>query len=300
MVDEPLAASVVVCTHRPQSPIARCLASIRGQALPRECFEIIVVDNAPSARPPLAEFADVHWLHEARGGLSLARNSGVAAARGAVIAFIDDDATADRDWLANLLAAFETDQTIACVGGPIELALPTERPRWHDAALDGWWSRFDPPPETLTVVTNFSQLPYGANLAVRRSVLNELNGFSADWGRGRENLSGGEDLEFCLRVMRAGHRVCTTSRAKVLHHIDAGRMTLEYLWRVSREAGISLAGLQTHDSPFGYLGKSIMQWAKATYPLKRMSRGRRLNHLLQGRMYLTAAISPGPGSRPQH
>lgn len=298
MADEPLAASVVVCTHRPMSPLARCLASIGGQALPRERFETIIVDNAPSARLPLAEFANVRWLHEARGGLSLARNSGVAAARGEVVAFIDDDATADRDWLANLLAAFATDPTIACVGGAIELVLPADRPRWHDAALDGWWSRFDPP-QALTVVTEFSQLPYGANLAVRRSVLNELNGFSADWGRGRENLSGGEDLEFCLRVMRAGHRVCTSGRAKVLHHIDPERMTLDYLWRVSREAGISLAGLQTHQSTAGYLGKSIVQWAKAVYPLKRMSRGRRLNHLLQGRMYLTAAFSGRSDSRPQ-
>jgi GT2 family glycosyltransferase len=294
MAEEPLAASVVVCTHRAISSLSACLDSIRGQSLPRDRFEIIVVDNAPSARGPLAEFADVRWLREARGGLSLARNTGVAAARGEIVAFIDDDATADRDWLASLLAAFGTDQTIACVGGRIELDLPADPPGWYDAALDGWWSRFDPPSESPTLVTGYSQLPYGANLAVKRSVLNELKGFDVDWGRGRDNLRGGEDLEFCLRAMRTGYRVCTTGLAKVSHHIDAGRMTLDYLWRVSREAGVSLSGLERHESRAGYFGKSMMQFTKAVYPLKRMSRGRRLNHLLQGRMYLTAAICPRP------
>jgi hypothetical protein len=101
-------------------------------------------------------------------------------------------------------------------------------------------------------------------------------------------------LEFCLRAMRGGYRVCTTDRARVLHKIETDRMTLGYLWRISREAGVSLAGLQFQDSAAGYVGKAIVQCAKAAFPAPSMPRGRRLNHLLQARMYLTAALSPPP------
>jgi GT2 family glycosyltransferase len=295
--------SVAVCTTRPWEAVKRCLDSLFAQTLAWGRFEILVVDNSPQRRevpqwlssraagePDASDTGLVRWLHEPRVGLSYARNLAARQAAGELIAYIDDDATAEAGWLENMIAPFASDPSVACVGGTIRLAFPPRLPRWYHSSLDGWWSRYDACPDGVTDAIGYSSLPFGANLAIRKSVWAKLDGFDVRMGRGSGILGGGEEIDFCLRARLAGLRVCITPAGVVVHHVESQRMGLAPLWREAREAGLSLAALQPQVSGGGFLRQAFVQLLKCGYPFGLLPLGRRLNYLLRGRMFLVAAL----------
>lgn len=297
MTSLPLAATVVVCTNRRWEYALVCLDSLLSQVIPGGSFEVLVVDNAPVRREP-PEYSrrgavDVRWLHEGEAGLSHARNLGAREARAGLVAYIDDDATAGPQWLANLLQPFSVDDGIAVVGGAIRVSVPGDLPWWYDASLEGWFSRFDVPSGGVRRVEGFGSLPYGANLAIRKSAWEELGGFDTALGRRGADLAGGEDLEFSLKAMVAGYAVCTVPDAAVLHHISADRIRLCGLWHVAREAGLSLSRLDSESSRRGWLREAAVLFMKSLCPLPSIGVGRRLNFFLRSRLYLTAALHRG-------
>src|SRR5262249_59818429 len=99
--------SVVVCTRDRPEALARCLASLRSsRARPRE---LLVVDNASSGdgtQRVVAGIPGVRYLREPRPGLAIARNTGVRATTGALVAFTDDDVVVDPNWLSHLARPF--------------------------------------------------------------------------------------------------------------------------------------------------------------------------------------------------
>ena len=140
------AISVVVCTFRRPAALAAALASVAAQTLPPDAYEVVVVNN------DLADVATSRTVSELRDrcfadrpdrlrlvacpfrGLSFARNAGIAAARGAIVSFIDDDAVASPDWLARVQDAFASHPGAGVVGGRVTLDLPEPRPRWAKRA----------------------------------------------------------------------------------------------------------------------------------------------------------------------
>jgi len=119
--------SIVVPTFARPAALARCLDGIAAldRAVP---FEVVVVDDGgPEPLDALvAERAarlDVHLVRQTRGGPAAARNTGAARARGAWLAFLDDDCTPDQGWLAVLVRELERDDR-RLLGGSVENALP--------------------------------------------------------------------------------------------------------------------------------------------------------------------------------
>jgi len=295
------AASVIICSNRPLENLGPCLESLRNQSVGGG-FEVIVVDNAPIIRAipdnvrRIEAKLPLRWGCERQIGLSNARNLGARLATGEILAYIDDDVTAERGWLQNLAEPF-VDDHVACVGGAISLSLPVTLPRWYGPALEGWFSRYDPP-LGISQVADFAELPYGANLALRRSLWEQLGGFDVSIGRRGRDWAGGEDLEFCLRAMAAGYSVLRTSAARVLHHISADRLTMSYLWRVSRQAGLTLARLDPAGSRAKWMRESLILLLKSCYPFANLGADRRLNYLLRSRLFGAAAMRRRPNSRP--
>jgi GT2 family glycosyltransferase len=313
-VSDNLGASVAVCITRPWEVVKGCLDSLFAQRLSCGKFEILVVDNSPQRRdvpewltsrtdgvrtdaaPRERDVRDtqvgptVRWLHEPRVGLSHARNLAAREAASELVAYIDDDATAEAGWLENMIAPFAGDPSVGCVGGTIRLAFPPGMPRWYHSSLDGWWSRYDPCPGGVRDAADYSSLPFGANLAIRKSAWVKLGGFDVRMGRGSGVVGGGEEIDFCLRARLEGLRVCTTPAGVVVHHIESQRIGLAPLWREAREAGLSLAALQTDASGIGFLRQGAVQLLKCGYPFGLLPLGRRLNYLLRGRMFLVAAL----------
>lgn len=216
--------SVIVCTrHRPDD-LKRCLASLaRCNPAP---IEIIVVDNAPETdrvRAIVEAVPGAFYVPEPRPGLSCARNTGMAAARGAIFAFTDDDVEVYPNWLLPISAAF-ADQAVGCVTGQVMPAslksaaafsfefdyggLATGLlPKTFDAAFfrQPWG---EPPPVW--------KVGAGASMALRRNVVADVGPFDERLGAGASGCS--EDSELFHRAIGAGWTCRYEPLSIVFHH----------------------------------------------------------------------------------
>ncbi len=224
------AVSVVVCafTEDRWQDLCRVLGSLRAQT--EEPGEIIlVIDHCPSLlRRARVAFPDVTIVpNHFQKGLAGGRNTGVAHAWGDVVAFIDDDAYADPEWLGRL-ADHYMDPSVLGVGGLVEPAWEHGRPGWFPPELDwvvgcsyvGMRSGLGP-------VRNF----IGANMSFRREILAEIGGFSIELGRVDSNPFGCEETELCLRVSQRypGAILLYEPAAAVHHRVREQRARWRYL-----------------------------------------------------------------------
>jgi glycosyltransferase involved in cell wall biosynthesis len=235
--------SVVICVYTEDrwDQICAAVQSVREQSLP--CAEILVVvdynralyDRLEAAMPDVsvAENTDAK-------GLSGARNTGLALARGEFVTFLDDDATAHADWLKFMTDSFDN-PAITGVGG---LTLPnweTSRP---------WWM----PEEFYWVVgCNYLGMPpsgapvrnlLGGNMSFRREVFDLVDGFASGIGRtaGKRPL-GCEETEFCIRLRQRspGAVLIMDHRAMIWHYVSGKRGAFSYFLSRCYAEGISKA-----------------------------------------------------------
>lgn len=198
-VQPPLAGSLIVCTRNRAQKLLQCLSSIRTlDALDR--WELVVVDNGStdSTSAVLDSFRTGYpWrmisVNEARPGLGRARNAGVAAAAGPLLAFTDDDCYPKPDFLVQVERAFE-DPDLGYMGGRIELFNHEDAPitiRVTDERI--------PIAAGQLVRTGIIQ---GANMACRRAVVDEVGAFDPEFGAGTPFPA--EDVDFAARASVAG------------------------------------------------------------------------------------------------
>lgn len=233
--------SVVICAYSNErwQDLLQAIESVRQQSMPRMEI-IVVVDNNPGLLEQLRnQVSDIKAL-ENRGtrGLSGARNTGIAAAQGAIIAFIDDDAVAEPGWLEKIKAAYRPE--VLGVGGPIEPMWLQGRPRWFPAEFDwvvGCTFR-GLPVETAAV----SKL-IGCNMSFRREVFDALGGFRTDMGRVGTHPLAGEETEFSLRVCQRWPEksLIYEPSARVKHRVPAKRANVRYFRARCYGEGLSKA-----------------------------------------------------------
>jgi succinoglycan biosynthesis protein ExoM len=230
----PTLISIGMCTLRRPS-LARTLASIRNQRLPeRMSLEVVVVDNdqAGSAEPVVTDFAaqvlfEVRYSIEPRGGLSSARNRVLSLARGDWIALIDDDETAEPDWLTELISCARRFEAQGVVGRVCPQYEAAAAPSWvADSGVFDLWL-----PATGTRI--------GADDALSGNALLDARFLRAHSLRFNEafNSTGGEDTDFFARLIECGGLVVSSREAVVHEIIGRDRMTPEYLVRRSLRVG---------------------------------------------------------------
>nr|WP_258308280.1 glycosyltransferase [Streptomyces sp. NWU339] len=224
----PPRASVVVATRERAGQLARALDSILAQDHPG--FEVVVVDNAPVSDETrdLVErkYGErVRYVCEPVPGLATAHNTGLAAARGEVIAFTDDDVVADPRWLTELTAPFASDPGLGCATGlilPARLRTPAQvLLESHGGFAKGFtpttYDPKDPPRDEPLFPFTAGRFGSGANMAFRAEVLRGVGGFDPATGAGTPAW-GGDDLYGFVRVLAQGHRLHYTPGALVWHH----------------------------------------------------------------------------------
>lgn len=223
------AISVIVCTYRNPAMLADTVASLVDQTLPPDRYEILVIDNNSRDETPevTARFPTARYLFEGVQGLSAARNLGVREARAPILAFIDDDGLACREWLEELLAVYDADPDVWAAGGPAKEKWEEEPPEWLD-------NTFFPALSVLAWGNEPRQLFWperviGVNCSFRREVFDQLGMFDELLGRNGSLLLGCEDTEIQKRIHNVGRKVWYNPKALVLHRIPASRMNREVL-----------------------------------------------------------------------
>ena len=242
--------SVAVCAHEEARTVADTVESLLGQTVWPEAVEIILVDNgsrdgtlAVMGRMRNLDPARIRVVGEPRLGLSHARNRALEEARGEIVAFIDADAVADPAWMTALLVAFDADERIGVVGGPVEIRWDHPRPPWWDERLAEALNAWHPGDEAAPL--SYPGYPYGTNFAVRAAAAVGCGGFAAALGRQGRRLLAGEEGELCLRMERAGWSVHYTPEAVVHHRTAASRLRRRYILRRALQHGRSQRMLET-------------------------------------------------------
>ena len=211
--------SIIVCTVDRLPDLARCLESL--QAFRGAGAEIVVVDNGPlnAAVEEIAERNHAKVIVEPRRGFSRARNAGIRTARGAVLAFLDDDSVAAADWLPFLLAPL-MDSRVAAVVGRIEpQTLADHASQTLDRLHHAQFPKSPVMLETSACQESFPlrlALVANANLAIRRDAFVRFGLFDERFGRGAR-IGSGEDAELFLRLLRGGSRIVVEPAARIFH-----------------------------------------------------------------------------------
>ena len=205
--------SVVVGTRNRAEHLRDCLRQLLDLDYPN--FDVAVVDNAPDNDATRDAFASVvgnddrfRYLRLSRPGVSRARNAGVAAARGPIVAFIDDDVRVDPFWLQGLVRAFSRVPSAVCVTGLVatrEIVGPEQR--YFDSRVS-WAANLEP--RVYHPTSDDPLHPWaagrfgaGANMAFRLDAVRALEGFDENLGPGTK-AKGGEDIDLFVRALRGG------------------------------------------------------------------------------------------------
>jgi glucosyl-dolichyl phosphate glucuronosyltransferase len=263
-----LDVSVIICTCADGrwNDLCAAVASMHDQTkLPREI--IVVVDHNPGLFARVqAEMPDVVPLQNAEvRGLSGGRNTGILRAAGALLAFVDDDAVAEPNWLELLDASF-SDPDILGAGGlvaPLWLCYP---PAWfpHEFSWVIGCTYLPSPPHPIAV-----RNPYGGCTCIRREVFAAVGGFRNGIGRADKRPLGCEETELCIRAHKYWpNRMFLWQPAAVMHHrVTPERATWRYFWSRCYAEGLSKAAISA------YVGAKDSLASERSYTLQILPRG---------------------------
>ncbi|WP_407110051.1 glycosyltransferase family 2 protein [Streptomyces sp. DSM 116494] len=242
--------SVVICAYTEDrwEDVLAAVASVRAQSRPA-LETLLVVDHHQALLDRLdKEYEDHKETGEVRvlanagpRGLSAGRNTGIAASRGGIVAFLDDDAVAERDWLRHLAEGY-ADPRVMAVGGRTE-------PVWASGRRPGWFpEEFD-----WVVGCTYRGLPrgrvrvrnvLGGNASFRREAFDAAGGFATGIGRdGNKRPLGGEETELCIRLGRARPDavLLIDDRAVIHHRVPEAREHFRYFRTRAYAEGLSKA-----------------------------------------------------------
>jgi GT2 family glycosyltransferase len=231
-----MTTSVIIATYNRAPLLRECLEHLTRQAF-EPGDEIIIVDNGSTdATSRVIEMArtscvvPIQHLEEPAPGKSRALAHGLEHASGDVLAFTDDDVNVDDIWLESIRTAM-VDESIALLGGPVAPRWERPAPRWLRASASAY-DRLTAPIALLDYGTVSADLGartvLGANLAIRRRVLQQVGGFAPHLGKLRGTQLSGEDDDLCRRVRDAGLRARYCPDVRVRHFVPADRMRVGY------------------------------------------------------------------------
>jgi len=237
-------ATVAVCTRDRPDDMRRCLEGL--MKLPDDGQEYLVVDNCPTSaatKTIVKEYGNrVRYVREDRPGLNVARNRAIREAKHDIIAFNDDDAVPDPNWLRRLLQNF-SDPDVLCVTG---LTMPLEL----ETKAQEWFEHYSPFGRGFSRVLHYGQsktalgagrVGAGANMALRRAFLEKVGPFDEALDAGTTTLSGG-DTEMFARILLRGYHIVYDPAALSWHR---HRKTWEALRRAAYGYGVGIYAFWT-------------------------------------------------------
>jgi glycosyltransferase involved in cell wall biosynthesis len=272
--------SVVICAYNAEPTIHECLDGVLGLDYPD--YEVIVVDDGSTdATGDLARGYPVRVIGTENCGLSSARNTGLDAASGEIIAYIDSDAYPDPHWLQYIANAFRTTDFVG-VGGP-------NLPPPGDGAIAECVAQAPGGPAHVLLSDVVAEHIPGCNMAFRVSALREIGGFDPRF------RSAGDDVDVCWRLQDRGWTLGFSPAALVWHH---RRNSVRAYWR--QQFGYGRAEALLEDKwPERYNAGGHFRWAGRIYDRGltcHLVRVRRIYHGTWGMAPFQSLYERAPGT----
>ena len=235
--------SVIICTHNPRFEyFDRVLNALKGQTLPLEQWELVIIDNA--SVEPLCERVDLNWhpharhLREDRLGLTPARLRGIKEAQAEVIVFVDDDNVLESDYLEIVLRISQEWSMLGAWGGQTIPEFEEQPPDWTKP----YWGylairEFDRDKWSNLLHQN-ETTPCGAGLCIRKVVANKYLKLAhndpkrMNLGRKGKIILSGEDIDLAYTSSDLGLGMGLFTSLKLIHLMPASRLSEDYLLKV--------------------------------------------------------------------
>lgn len=239
--------SVIICTHNPREDyLERTLNALRGQRLPYDQWELLLIDNA--SKEQLDEKWDLSWhpagrhLREKKLGLTNARLMGIKESKGALLLFVDDDNVLFSDYLEEVIAIAKTWPTLGAWGGQ-QFPEFEEEPPLEKWKVDFWSGKLD----RDIWSNNFDReaAPSGSGACIRKRVamhyasLAQTDDLRLNLGRNGTGLNAAEDIDMDYSACDLGLGTGRFRALKLTHLIPAKRLTDEYLYKLCEGFGYS-------------------------------------------------------------
>ena len=228
--------SVIVCTFNRVKYLPICLEKLANQTVSSSKYEIIIIDNNSTDESGAAcelfidmhKTLNVHYFLELKQGHTYSRNRGIAESKGEILAFIDDDAFVEVNYIENINKAFSNLEIVA-LGGKIT-------PHYESGNPPVWMSKYLLPLVAALDMGEHKQyfrkgkFPIGANMAFRKNVFQNFGWFNIELGRrGSKGLEGGDEKDIFLKLHKSGAKILYDPNIKVTHIIPESRLQLAYI-----------------------------------------------------------------------
>ncbi len=256
--------SIVICSYNRAKYIGDALDSLYNQTSSLSEFEVLLVDNnSTDGTPGIYKTWREHnpdgnfqYLSEHRQGASFARNTGAIHAKTEWLCFMDDDAVAFPDFVANIIKHTEEKPTIVGFGGKIIPKYIPEKPVWMSYYVSSLVGNFDYSP--IPCAFKKGKYPLESNMIIKKSVFDQIGGFNTTLPGVVGTLRiGGEGKELFYKVIGLGEEIYYDPNIIVYHVVETSKLTKEYLYRVASGIGRGERVRTLSISYFSYVLKLI-------------------------------------------
>lgn len=221
--------SVLIRTHNRSILLRKCLESLIQQTYTGN-YDILVIDSASTDDTESVVYnfsksnSRIHYVYEPIAGAARARKKGLEVANGDILVWIDDDCTADKAWLGQIVSAFSLNEKVDIVGGQTIINWEIKRPSWLPEILE-------PTLGKQKLADSFTQVNMvnGANIAYRASIAKKITFDMSSLGpSGKSKRVMSEDAEFCSQARMLGAKIYYVPNAFVYHFVSKQQSTLKY------------------------------------------------------------------------
>lgn len=239
--------SVAVCTYNRAEVLPKCLESLVNQTVDRDAFEVLIIDNnsTDNTKQITADFCkknpNFKYIFEEKQGLSIARNRAIVEAKGFYIAYIDDDAIADKEWVEKIFSVIQNNKDIAAFGGKALVWYKNEKPKWFkdEFFIQTWGEKH--------FCLNIKNTPFGLsglNMIFKKDILAKYNGFSTEYGMTGNKIAFGEESLLFNKMLKNNENIQYFPDIIVYHLAAEKYYDLKYVFKRSIQNGKAIAKIR--------------------------------------------------------
>jgi glycosyltransferase involved in cell wall biosynthesis len=275
-MDQKIFLSIIIPTYKRPDGLTRILQSINMQNVDMSQIEIIVINNSMDTKSECEEICalfiqkrlPVQLLHETVKGTSSAKNLGIKNACGRWLAFFDDDEGLVENYLSTLLPVLQKESATIILGGPYAPVFESPSPKWLKEKY--FWVSYGSISQQLS---SPDYLP-GGNLVISKTMVDQIGGYSTEFGHKGKQSGYGEDTEFVTRAIKNGGVQHYLPSLVVYHYIPSGRLTLNWFKIQKKLSSLAKAKLYLLANPLppssserlklsrNYLKTAVLYWFK--------------------------------------